>query len=162
MEKQVIVSCEDGQTLSISIQDKNMDTVYSLAVVVQVAVLGSSYIFTDVDGCHQVVPVSTPFFIEYDEVAEPAAVPQDCTVPFYTELPEADEQPYVPVREDGLNAATPKEWDAARNKSTSESIADWAGVDVNMADMVVDAEVGGHTIQNGSIMDIIGLISKMK
>ena len=160
MEKQVIVSCEEGQTLSVSIQDKNMDTVYSLAVVSQVAVMGSSYIFTDVDGCHQVVPNTTPFFIEYDEVV--AAPEQESTVPFYTELPEADEQPYESVREGGLNAATAKEWDAARNKSTSESIADWAGVDVNMADMVVDAEVGGHTIQNGSIMDIIGLISKMK
>jgi hypothetical protein len=159
MEKQVIVSCEDGQTLSVSIQDKNMDTVYSLAVVSQVAVMGSSYIFTDVDGCHQVVPNTTPFFIEYDAVVAPT---QESTVPFYTELPESDEQPYESVREGGLNAATAKEWDAARNKSTSESIADWAGVDVNMADMVVDAEVGGHTIQNGSIMDIIGLISKMK
>jgi hypothetical protein len=159
MEKQVIVSCEDGQTLSISIQDKNMDTVYSLAVVVQVAVLGSSYIFTDVDGCHQVVPSTTPFFIEYDQVVAPS---QESTVPFYTELPESDEQPYESVREGGLNAATAKEWDAARNKSTSESIDNWAGEDVSLTDMAVDAQVGGHTIQNGNIMDIIGLISKMK
>jgi len=160
MEKQVIVSCEEGQTLSVSIQDKNMDTVYSLAVVSQVAVMGSSYIFTDVDGCHQIVPNTTPFFIEYDEVV--AAPEQESTVPFYTELPEADEQPYQSVREGGLNAATAKEWDAARNKSTSESIADWAGEDVNLADMVVDAQAGGQKIENGSILDLLGMLGKMK
>lgn len=159
MEKQVIVSCEEGQTLSISIQDKNMDTVYSLAVVVQVAVLGSSYIFTDVDGCHQVVPSTTPFFIEYDAVVAPT---QESTVPFYTELPESDEQPYKSVREGGLNAATAKEWDAARNKSTSESISDWAGEEVNLADMVVDAQAGGQKIENGSIFDLLSMLGKMK
>ena len=156
MEKHLLVSCEEGQTLSVSIQDKELNSIWNLDQVVQVALAGSSYIFTDVDGCHQVVPVSTSFFIEYDKVAEPAAVPQDCTVPFYTELPEADEQPYVPVREDGLNAATPKEWDAARTPAKVE------GTDVNLADMVVDGKAGGQHIENGNIMDLIGLLGKMK
>ena len=156
MEKQVIVSCEEGQTLSISIQDKNMDTVYSLDVVVQVAALGSSYIFTDVDGCHQVVPNTASFFIEYDEVV--AKPTQADTVPFYTELPEADEQPYVPVKESGINAATAKEWDAARMAVEAPAV----GVDATLSDMVIDCEMGGQKIQNGSIMDLLGILGKMR